>query len=238
MLSLARAVVNRASWATPRFATRSFAEVVAVPSVATSTPPVERKSRKVTSPLKERIPVNENHGLYAFFRKKNDETLTGDAAYEVTESPESMQKQTGRSWLASELRLKSFRDLHTLWYILLRERNLLATQKEEARRMGVSNTEMQCRKSMARIKAVINERRLAYEGAVKIAEAEHEEDFNEQVEQYLKHAHKEERKYLQRRREHKARRSQKQLEATAAKKAAAPNGDAVEAATTPSPTTA
>jgi hypothetical protein len=30
-----------------------------------------------------------------------------------------------------------------LWYILLRERNLLATQKEEARRMGVQNTQFQ-----------------------------------------------------------------------------------------------
>jgi large subunit ribosomal protein L47 len=49
----------------------------------------------------------------------------------------------GRAWDASELRLKSFKDLHTLWYVAAREQNLLATQKEEVRRMGVSLTEMQ-----------------------------------------------------------------------------------------------
>jgi large subunit ribosomal protein L47 len=83
---------------------------------------------------------------------------------------------SGRAWTAAELRRKSFRDLHTLWYVLVRERNLLATQKATYRRSTVglgllNNVEKrahQCRKSMARMKYVINERRLAYEGAMKI----------------------------------------------------------------------
>ncbi|KAJ1678535.1 54S ribosomal protein L4 mitochondrial [Spiromyces aspiralis] len=70
----------------------------------------------------------------------------------------------------TELRNKSWEDLHKLWYILIKERNMLASQKEEAKRAGItyqffSNTAriIKCKKSMARIKTVLNERRLAYE---------------------------------------------------------------------------
>lgn len=44
----------------------------------------------------------------------------------------------GRAWTAAELRRKSFRDLHTLWYVLVRERNLIATQMEYFRRSSIS----------------------------------------------------------------------------------------------------
>ncbi|KAI0071698.1 MRP-L47-domain-containing protein, partial [Panus rudis PR-1116 ss-1] len=115
------------------------------------------------------IEVNPNHGLYAFFRKV--ETEDGEVKYETLEA----MVPSGRSWSAAELRRKSFKDLHTLWYVLLRERNLLATQREEARRLGIDHSKLRSakrsymvRKSMARIKYVLNERRLAYEGAAEM----------------------------------------------------------------------
>jgi large subunit ribosomal protein L47 len=119
------------------------------------------------------VKVDQKHGLWHFFREfySEDKKMWQRTTVEFKDQ----DGYSGRSWSAAELRRKSFKDLHTLWYVLLRERNLLATQKEEARRLGVPSIAQQtdiswkahqCKKSMARIKCVINERRLAYEGAV------------------------------------------------------------------------
>ncbi|KAJ7175862.1 mitochondrial 39-S ribosomal protein L47 (MRP-L47)-domain-containing protein, partial [Mycena filopes] len=141
-----------------------------------------------------------DHGLYGFFRRKDGPHLRGDDQYETFTDPlikytALIDIITGRSWEASELRLKSFKDLHTLWYVLLREANLLATQREEMRQLGGqfrkgasrplhlfrADAMLQVRKSMARIKAVMNERRLAYEGALELVEKERDEGVDAEV---------------------------------------------------------
>ncbi|KAI7907126.1 mitochondrial 39-S ribosomal protein L47 (MRP-L47)-domain-containing protein [Cokeromyces recurvatus] len=101
-----------------------------------------------------------------------ENTAKPKGLYQFFENNEALPKQiwTGRAWKTQELRQKSFEDLHKLWYVLLKERNVLATQKEEARRLRVlkqiwtnQGRMKKCQKSMARIKCVLYERQREYE---------------------------------------------------------------------------
>jgi hypothetical protein len=84
--------------------------------------------------------------------------------------------QTGRAWRTHELRLKSFEDLHRLWFVLVRERNVLLTEKEWCRSngrhwlRGESNL-YKLKRSMARLKGVVGERSRAYKAHKALAKA-------------------------------------------------------------------
>mmetsp|Transcript_17896 Transcript_17896/g.26161 ORF Transcript_17896/g.26161 Transcript_17896/m.26161 type:complete len:147 (-) Transcript_17896:157-597(-) len=69
----------------------------------------------------------------------------------------------GRSWSVKELRRKSFDDLHKLWFVLYKEKNMLYTESNIARRTSVympqKEREHKVKKSMAAIKIVLGERK-------------------------------------------------------------------------------
>lgn len=148
------------------------------PDISERYAPREKKLPSIFNnkvPAEKRVPVNPNHGLYAFFERRQvdntkgeqpDGTGNGNQISSTLPTWTESQSLSSRSWRASELRLKSFEDLHTLWFILLRERNLLSTQLEESRRLGVdiqqstrvNERRYRVRKSMSRIKFVLSER--------------------------------------------------------------------------------
>ncbi|KAL4366711.1 hypothetical protein GQ457_05G034230 [Hibiscus cannabinus] len=82
--------------------------------------------------------------------------------FEADKNPDDQKPVYGRSWKASELRLKSWDDLHKLWYVLLKEKNMLMTQRQmlHAQNLRFPNPERvpKVRKSMCRIKQVLTER--------------------------------------------------------------------------------
>ncbi|XP_004931963.2 39S ribosomal protein L47, mitochondrial [Bombyx mandarina] len=74
--------------------------------------------------------------------------------------------RVGRAWKLDELRLKSNTDLHKLWYVLLKERNMLYTMEHECneRVRLFPNPERidKVEESMNNIESVIRERNIAY----------------------------------------------------------------------------
>lgn len=65
------------------------------------------------------------------------------------------------------MRLKSFQDLHKLWWVCIKQQNLLLTQREEAKRFKIQfplKTRLaQVRDTMKNIKLVLWERKIAWE---------------------------------------------------------------------------
>jgi len=74
--------------------------------------------------------------------------------------------KVGRSWRVDDLRIKSNTDLHKLWYVLVKERNMLMTMEHEAKRTCelFPNPERidKVDESMTNIETVVRERNRAY----------------------------------------------------------------------------
>ena len=71
----------------------------------------------------------------------------------------------GKEWTAPQLRLKSWEDLHKLWFVLLKERQMLQSEFLRYKSLGeqapAGERYRAVKKSMCRIKGVLTERALA-----------------------------------------------------------------------------
>uniref|UniRef100_A0A034WS76 Large ribosomal subunit protein uL29m n=1 Tax=Bactrocera dorsalis TaxID=27457 RepID=A0A034WS76_BACDO len=74
--------------------------------------------------------------------------------------------KVGRAWKLEELRIKSNKDLHQLWYVLLKERNMLLTMEHECNeKMELFPSPERLDKvkiSMENLETVVRERNKAY----------------------------------------------------------------------------
>uniref|UniRef100_UPI00398F339F large ribosomal subunit protein uL29m isoform X2 n=1 Tax=Pristiophorus japonicus TaxID=55135 RepID=UPI00398F339F len=84
---------------------------------------------------------------------------------EFFDDPKNWGEQTvksGAPWTAKQLRIKSNEDLHKLWYVLLKEKNMLLSIEQEAKRQRLQMPSPErlkkIERSMARIDSIVQER--------------------------------------------------------------------------------
>ncbi|TWU76503.1 54S ribosomal protein L4 mitochondrial [Metarhizium rileyi] len=124
--------------------------------------------------FKPKVAVDEDHGLWGFFPEPG----------KVLWSPKETEEH-GRAWAVEELRKKSWEDLHSLWWVCCKERNMLATSKAELLRgkYGFGDREIEARdeevmKTMRSIKHALTERYYTWQGATDVARSDPEIDMH------------------------------------------------------------
>lgn len=123
--------------------------------------------------FKPKVTVDDKHGLWGFF----------PAPGKLLWTPKETEEH-GRAWTVEELRKKSWEDLHSLWWVCCRERNMLATSRAELTRskMGFGEREIDTRdeevmKTMRSIKHALTERYYTWQDAVDVAMVDPEINF-------------------------------------------------------------
>lgn len=125
------------------------------------------ENQQLPTPVKveEKVVGTQDHGLWDFFHK-NQSLLT---------TPQELANH-GREWTVGELRSKDWDSLHQLWWICVKERNRLATEKLERSRVRAlwgdhesKDRDQAVQKTMKAILDTLAERTQAYEEAVALA---------------------------------------------------------------------
>eukprot|EP00537_Pseudo-nitzschia_pungens_P011106 CAMPEP_0172386640 /NCGR_PEP_ID=MMETSP1061-20121228/4113_1 /TAXON_ID=37318 /ORGANISM="Pseudo-nitzschia pungens, Strain cf. pungens" /LENGTH=228 /DNA_ID=CAMNT_0013116045 /DNA_START=139 /DNA_END=825 /DNA_ORIENTATION=+ len=86
-----------------------------------------------------------------------------DAFRDPVDRSTRMEQPVGRQWSVKELRRKSYEDLHRLWYVLYKEKNMLLTERQLSRRRQLIFPQpgrfQKVQKSMGAIRQVLGERK-------------------------------------------------------------------------------
>ncbi|KAH7064175.1 54S ribosomal protein L4, mitochondrial [Paraphoma chrysanthemicola] len=118
-------------------------------------------------PIEEKPTGTPDHGLWDFFKDQK-----------LLQTPVDEQKH-GRAWTIGELRSRDWDALHQLWWICVKERNRLATEKIERNRLEAGygdfenkNRDEVVQKTMKAILDTLSERHQAYTEAYELAKGD------------------------------------------------------------------
>lgn len=88
-----------------------------------------------------------------------------DEFFDFPENWGEITVKSGAPWKATQLRTKSNEDLHKLWYVLLKEKNMLLTLEQESKRQRLQMPSPErirkVERSMIRLETVVKERETA-----------------------------------------------------------------------------
>lgn len=89
---------------------------------------------------RSKVQVNENHGLWGFFNSERT----------ALQTPEQIHAH-GRGWTLQELRSKSWDDLHRLWWMCVKDTNMVMTNEAERIRLDAGYGEYEAQQRLQEV---------------------------------------------------------------------------------------